>query len=195
MSKRNANSRWNPAQSVDISPEEYELQVVSWLRRAGATLERFEVQHLVRLGGSGGDYEFDAVAEFTILNGATIRVVVECKRYSKPVEREKLLSLWAKLQDVRAHKAMIFATCGFQSGALEYAKRYAIATIAFVDGSFLYETKSLGSSAPPPTWLDLPKYAGIFMNQTDDGNIRCRTIDERNPDAIAEWLRLQTQTA
>jgi restriction system protein len=101
------------------------------LRAAGATLERFHVQHLKHLSGPGGDYEFYAVAEFSILRGARILVLVECKRYSQPVEREKLLALWAKVQDVKAHKAMIFATCGFQSGALEYAKSYGIATIAF----------------------------------------------------------------
>jgi restriction system protein len=188
VSNRNANSPRNPAHSIDISPEEYEVQVVTWLRQTGATLARFEVEHLKRLEGAGGDYEFDAVAEFTILNGAEVRVVVECKRYSQPVERDKVLSLWAKLQDVRAHKAMMFATCGFQSGALEYAKTYGIATIAFVDGRFLYETKGLDTPTSPPAWLNLPKYAGIFMTQTDNGNVRCRTVDDRNPEAIAEWL-------
>src|SRR4030095_2662212 len=109
VSKRNPNSPTNPAKPADVSPKEYERQVVNWLRAAGTTLEQFEVQHLKHLGGAGGDYEFDAVAKFTILSGAEVVVLVECKRYSQPVEREKVLSLWAKLQDVKAHKAMMFA--------------------------------------------------------------------------------------
>ena len=186
--KRNPESPWNPANPADISPEEYEKQVVGWLRGAGGTLDKFEVKHLGHLSGSGGDYEFDAVAQFTILNGAQIVVLVECKRYSRPVEREKLLSLWAKMQDVKAHKGMIFATCGFQSGALEYAKAYGIATVAFVEGAFLYETKGAGPSGPPPSWAGLPDYAGIFLTQKDN-QISCSTIDLRNTEVLSEWLQ------
>src|SRR5437868_700960 len=107
MSRYDAESPWNPAKAASLSPMEYEKEVVEWLRTAGATLERFDVKHLEHLQGTGGDYEFDAIAQFTIFNGAKVVVVVECKRYSQPVEREKLLALWAKLQDVKAHKAMI----------------------------------------------------------------------------------------
>lgn len=188
MSKRNPNSPWNPAKPADVSPEEYERQVVAWLRATGETLEHFKVQHLKHLKGAGGDYEFDAVAEFTILSGARIVVLVECKRYSQPVEREKVLALWAKLQDVKAHKAIMFATCGFQSGALAYAKSYRIATIAFVEGAFLYKTKAAGPTPPPPSWAGLPKYAGILM-RSEDGSISCSTIDSEHTQTLSEWFR------
>jgi restriction system protein len=157
------------------------------LRASGQTLEHFEVKHLQHLGGAGGDYEFDAVAEFTILAGARIVVLVECKRYSQPVEREKLLSLWAKLQDVKAHKAMMFATCGFQSGALKYAECYRIATVAFVGGSFLYETRGAGRSAALPR-LGLPGYAGVLMS-SESGKITCTNIDSKDGQVLGEWLR------
>ena len=188
MRKRNPMSPWNPSISPDLTPQEYEKQVVAWLRAASGKLERFEVQHLDHLRGPGGDYEFDAVVEFTIFEGARLVVLVECKRYSKPVEREKLLSLWAKLQDVKANKAMIFATCGFQSGALEYAKAYGIATVAFVEGNFLYETRA-ASSTPvrPPSWAELPQYAGIFMS-SEGGEIKCNPIDQDHTKVLSEWL-------
>ena len=89
MRKFNPESPWNPARPASLSPKEYEKQVVGWLLAKGHTLERFDVTHLEHLSGAGGDYEFDAVAEFTILSGAHIVVLVECKRYSQPVEREK----------------------------------------------------------------------------------------------------------
>ena len=186
--KRNPKSPWNPAKPVELSPEEYERQVVAWLRATGVTLEHFQVQHLKHLGGTGGDYEFDAVAEFSILKGARIVVLVECKRYSQPVDREKLLALWAKLQDVKAHKAMIFATCGFQSGALAYAESYGIATVAFVEGAFLYETKAAGPTAAPPSWVGLPNYAGIFM-RIENGEIHCSTINVGHTQILSEWLQ------
>ena len=188
MPKRNPTSPWNPGNAINISPKDYEKQVVEWLKVAGGTLESFEVEHLTHLSGPGGDYEFDAVANFTVLNGAKIIILVECKRYSSPVEREKILALWAKMQDVKAHKAMMFATCGFQSGALEYAKIYGIAAIAFVEGTFTYETRSASQSKAPPPWVNLPNFAGIFMTHDED-TIQCNVIDSKNIDTLKNWLR------
>jgi len=187
MKARNPKSPWNPPYPAELSPEEYERQVVSWLRASAGTLESFEVQHLRHLSGVGGDYEFDAVAEFTLLQGARIIVLVECKRYSQPVERDHVLALWAKLQDVRAHKAMMFATCGFQSGALQYARTYGIATVAFVERKFLYETRAAIPTPEPPHWADVPKFAGILMRH-ENGSITCTSIDVQHTDAISDWL-------
>lgn len=94
----------------------------------GSDLTQFTIGHLVVLPGSGGEYEFDAVAEFSIFDGARIVVLVECKRYNRPVERDVILSLSSKLYDVGAQKAMIFSTAGFQKGALEFAASNGIAT-------------------------------------------------------------------
>jgi restriction system protein len=190
LAKRNPESPWNPARPAHVSPEEYEKQVVAWLNAAGQGLNQFQVRHLQHLRGDGGDYEFDAIAEFTVLNGARIIILVECKRYSRPVERDKLLSLWAKLKDVNAHKAMMFATCGFQEGALEYARTYGIATIAFVEGEFLFETASAHPSdhpTPHPSWLRLPKFAGILVSKAGE-KIECVTIDQGRTQVLSEWL-------
>jgi len=187
MQARNQKSSWNPAYPPQLSPEEYEKQVVAWLKASGGILEKFEVQHLRHLSGPGGDYEFDAVSEFTLFKGARIIVLVECKRYSQPVERDHVMTLWAKLQDVKAHKAMMFATCGFQSGALEYATNYGIATIAFVEGKFLYETRAAVPTPEPPAWAKVPKFAGIFMRH-ENGSVSCTSIDMEHTDVISEWL-------
>jgi hypothetical protein len=61
--RRNPKSPWNPATAANISPKDYENQVVAWVRNAGGTLDKFEVGHLRHLNGAGGDYEFDAVAQ------------------------------------------------------------------------------------------------------------------------------------
>ncbi len=187
MEDRNPDSPWNPASSPDIAPKEFEKQVVEWLRDSGSILEDFNVQHLKHLEGPSGDYEFDAVARFTILSGAKVIVVVECKRYSKPVERDHMLTLWAKKEDVNAHKAMMFATCGFQSGALKYAISKGIATVTFVEGSFLYETRAMGVLPEPPTWAEMPRYAGIMLKR-EDNPIQGSTINEEHLDALKDWL-------
>ncbi|MGA2317064.1 MAG: restriction endonuclease [Thermodesulfobacteriota bacterium] len=187
MNKWNRESPWNPAHPVGITPKEYEKQVVSWLMAAGSNLEQFEVQHLQHLEGQGGDYEFDAIAKLSMLKGASIIILIECKKYSRPVEREKILALWAKLQDVGGHKAMMFATSGFQSGALKFAKTKGIATITFVQGSFLYETRGLDTPSVPLPWADLPAYAGIMLREEEE-TIHSTVIDHRNIEPLKEWI-------
>lgn len=188
MSKRNPDSPWNPAYPVEVTPEEYEQQVVSWLKATGNALEKFEVLHSQHLEGQGGDYEFDAVAKISILKGANITILIECKKYSHPVEREKVLALWAKLQDVSAHKAMMFATSGFQSGALTYAKAKGIATITFVHGSFLYETRGFVTPSKPPSWAELPVFAGIMLHE-EEGKIYSTTIYHNSIRPLREWIK------
>jgi restriction system protein len=188
MSGPNDRGLFHPRTPVEISPKDYELQVVAWLKATGATIASFEVTHLQHLEGSGGEYAFDAVAELIVLGGAQITMLVECKRTHRPVEREDLLVLWAKLQDVKAHKAMLFSTSGFQRGALEYAAVYGIATIVFVDGQSLYMTKGMGSPRPTPAWVNLPPFAGIFLRQEQE-TINGRTIDAGHLDALIEWLQ------
>jgi restriction system protein len=96
--------------------------------------------------------------------------------------------LEAKLRDVAAHKGMLFSTSGFQKGALQYATAHGIATIAVVNGRWLYETKSVGNGlVEPPPWVRFDPYAGIRMTSTDTG-ISCDTINLERIDALKEWF-------
>ncbi len=101
---------------------------------------------------------------------------------------EPLLSTHSKLQDTGVHKAMIFSTSGFQSGAIEYASKHGIATIVFVDGKVTYKTLS----SEPPTersWpADLPKYCGIVL-RIHGGNPRASVIDRKRLDPLSDWLQ------
>ena len=188
----NPESPWNPAESAELTPEKFEMQVVDWLQAAGNMLDKFKVTHRKTLSGDGGDYEFDAVVECTVLSGARLTILVECKRHSRPIEREKINLIHAKLRAVDAHKAIVFSTSGFQSGAIKYATSKKIALVTLVDGSFLYQTRSKntsGTPAPPPPWANLPDYAGIFMKSTKDGAISCGVMDMRNTEVLSEWIQ------
>ena len=186
---RNPKSPWNPLKTCNVTPKEFEKQVLSWLKLLSDDLNSFSARHLKHLSGSGGDYEFDGVAEFVIFNGARIIVLIECKRYSRPVEREKILSLYTKLQDVGAHKAMIFSTSGFQSGALSYAKGKGIACLSFVDGDFIYETKDVRGDHKPPPWANIPRYAAILVEK-ENKSIHCSPISNNRIDSLRDWLKL-----
>jgi restriction system protein len=178
---------WNPPESADISAKEYELQVANWLKATALHLDRFTVTHLKHIEGVGGDYEFDAVAEFTSFHEARFTVLVECKRCARPVERERVLALWAKLQAVSAHKAMMFATSGFQSGAIEYASEKGIATVTFMAGKFNYHTRGAMPGATLRLPPGLPEYVGVLV-ALQDGVLSGKTIDESHSEPLLQWL-------
>ncbi len=129
------------------------------------------------------------MAEFSVFNGAKIVIIVECKRYNRPVEREVILALNSKLHDVGAHKALIFSTSGFQKGAIEYASTQGIATISFIDGKSNYHSRSYGIQEviDPPPWMLFPKYAGHFLSFSK-GIMRSSLIDDNRLDSIKDWI-------
>ena len=187
MRSRDPDGPWNPERPVEVSPEEYERQVLKWLRRVRGELINFEISHLEKLAGASGECEFDIVTKFSVFEGAKFVVVVECKRYREAVKRDAVLALHSKLKDVGAHKAMMFSTRGFQKGAIKYASANGIATANFIDGRILYETRADGPPVEPPPWVDLPRFAAHFLN-ADEEKIRVHLVKDDYVEAIDEWL-------
>lgn len=175
-------------ETVAITPTEFENQVKIWLETAAESTIKFNVTARRKLRGSSGEYEIDAVAEFEIFGGAKIIVLVECKYYTSPVKRDVVMLLNAKIQEIGAHKGIVFATSGFQSGALEYARVDGIATVNVVDGDTLYETKAQGVRRSPPPWLDVPRFAGWFISLTSENLERHQLVTEAHTESLTNWL-------
>lgn len=180
--------RKNFIQTVEITPEEFERQVNLWLKRSSHGLKNFRVTHRKKLEGHGGEYELDAVAEFEAFDGASMIVLVECKYYKNPVERDIVMLLDAKIRDTGSHKGIVFTTSGFQSGALEYAKAHGIATIIVQDGQAAYQTRSINGVATPP-WYPQYNYIGWMAGINENGNETYRLVAYDYLEAIDEWLR------
>ncbi|WP_108883240.1 restriction endonuclease [Anderseniella sp. Alg231-50] len=184
----NKEQLWMPSEPAEITPEEYERQVVRWLKETEGSLSSFNVDHLEKMTGTSGEFTIDAVARFQIFDGAELTILIECKRLKRPVEREVLMALHSKLRDVGAHKAMVFSTSGFQSGAIDYATVHGIAAIAFVDGKYTYFTKSaepISDASLPP---GIPKFAGFMVARNENRTTIC-TISDGYVDALTTWLR------
>lgn len=157
----------------DITPERYEQEVVKELRRLGGHLAEFAVTHREQLSGVGGTYQFDAVVRFTALGNARFLVLVECKLNKRPIEREEVLALHAKVQSAGAHKGIVFSTAGFQRGAIEYAETHGIALVQFTDGRSAWGVKSQGPLPARPTWA--PEYAAWLVQLTPEGETHSRS--------------------
>lgn len=181
--------RKNFVQTVEITPKEFEIQVKDWLQRNSDELMNFRITNLKKVEGAGGEYEIDAVAEFEVLGGASIIVLVECKYYKSPIKRDTIMILDAKVRDTGSHKGIIFTTSSFQSGALKYAEKNGIATVIVQDGQAAYETKSFSTNSTPPSWYPNYKYIGWMTTINEEGNESHHLIADDYKDAIEKWLK------
>jgi restriction system protein len=169
-----------------LTPEAFELEVRSILDGLGAGLADYRSEHREIVSGNDGDYEIDITVRFTAL-GAMFLTLVECKHYKRPVGREKVQALFAKMQSVGAHKGMLFATSGFQSGAVEFATAHGIALVEVVDGRNSWIHKGADFDGPVP-WSQVPDYVPRLVGWLHAGNARSLVTPGR-PDALRSFLR------
>lgn len=108
-------------------------------------LSNFSITHNVRIPAEDGTYQIDIYAVFMAL-GVEFKILCECKQYTSPVNREKVVLLHDKLRSLGAHKGVLLSTSGFQSGAIQYAKVHGIALIRVEDYRFEYLSHSSGKS-------------------------------------------------
>lgn len=131
----------NPYRDVvsKISPTEFEKYCLEILKAYAESeaLTDFNIAHDEKIKTTDGEYQIDIYAEFTALS-VKFKVLVECKRYSRPIEREKIIILADKIQSLGANKGVLISTSGFQSGAVEYAKTHGIALIQIFDKHIMH---------------------------------------------------------
>lgn len=142
-----------PAQDPSqLTPEGFEQFVRATLDQEGVGLEEYRSQHLESIQAPDGSYTFDVTARFAAL-GADFLVVVECKRWSQPIERELVQALEQKRQSVRAQKAMMFTTSDYRRGAVEFATAHRIALVVIRGGESAFQTRSQSTEHPYQSWL------------------------------------------
>jgi restriction system protein len=151
---------------VTLTPLEFEQFVASALIKQGVGLRDFTVQHLEKLKGIDGEYVMDVTARFEAL-GADFLVLIECKHLKRSVERDVVQVLVDKVHSVGAQKGMLFATAGFQRGALEYARNHGIALVHVADGRTSYQTRSAVPTRSFPSWL--PRHVGWISQIAEEG--------------------------
>jgi len=145
-----------------MTPTEFEETVYKYIAELGQNLPGFKVAHNTRVTGNDGIYQADILASYTALN-VNMMVLIECKHYTAPVNREKIQILNDKLRSTGAHKGILFSTSGFQSGAIEYALRHKIALVRLLTSRFEMVTNTLAKPKRPVYAPPAPlSYIGEF---------------------------------
>lgn len=169
---------------TDMSPTEFEEYSLSLLEQklANDGFSDYTVTHNVHEDTPDGTYQIDGEIRYSMA-GTEMLVLVECKKYTHSVEREKVAVLYDKLRAIGAHKGIFISTSSFQSGALKYAAEHKIALITIVNGEMLYETRSkFPVSAKPKSH----KPFGFIVQKSNDGNTVTMSYDTFT--GIIKWL-------
>lgn len=188
LTERYRPEPWNPREPVEVTPREYEDQVRAWLSQATAP-NRINWTSRKVISGRGGDYEIDVVGEMSLLRGARFRILVECKRWRRRVDRDVVLTHAQKLRNTASHKGFIFSTSGFQRGALDVAVEEGIATLIFEAGNARYETRFVVLHHDPPDWIRFPSYAAYLVSTSGDSTISMGRVSSDDTGTLAEWMR------
>ena len=146
---------------ASITPEQFELHCMETLKAYAEEeqLKDFVITHNDKLKTDDGEYQIDVYAEFIALS-VKFKVVAECKRYSTPVEREKIAVLADKVRSLGAHKGILISTSGFQSGAIEYAEKHGIALLQIFNKAVVHIQNSISKE-----YLDIQRE--IFRRSPD----------------------------
>jgi restriction system protein len=118
-----------------------------------------------------------------IFGAAELVILVECKHHKNPIKRDVVMVLESKLRDTKAHKGMIFSTCDFQSGALEFARVHGIATVRVTDDGMTYLTRSYAGA-------DQVSGNGLasWLCEPSDGLYSMRVLGHNQPEVLGDWL-------
>ncbi|MEK4039423.1 restriction endonuclease [Paenibacillus sp. FSL F4-0122] len=130
---------------ASISATEFEvfcLEVLNAYAESEA-LKEFSILHNQKIQTNDGEYQIDIIAEFMALS-VKFKVIVECKRYTRPVEREKIVVLADKVRSLGAHKGILISTSGFQSGATEYARKHGVALLQIFNKEVMHIQAFIG---------------------------------------------------
>lgn len=172
---------------TELTPEDFERTVKEMLEASAHGLDEFSAVHREQIRGLEGSYEIDVTARFRAIGGDFL-VLVECKHHKNSIKRETVQVLHARVQSVGAQKGMLFATSGFQKGALEYAAAHGIALVRIVDGKTCYETRTLDGPSEPPPWVNIPPFIGWRIRASGRGTCQGSIVSSDRPDYLDEFL-------
>jgi Restriction endonuclease len=132
---------------VTMTPSEYEAHVAELVRQ----LDFFEngcVYRNRKFAGvrQPGEYEIDVAVQTKLSGKLDFLLIIECKNWSRPVDRPVVQKLAQTRDAIAAHKAAVVSPVGFTKEAVDVARTLGIALWVISQAS--WET-IMGLMGPP----------------------------------------------
>ena len=150
--------------SAEITPTGFEKFCLETLKAYAEkeSLKDFEIRHNQKVETYDDTYQIDVLAEYTA-HGCRNTVVVECKKYTRNVERSVVAELYAKVQSIGAQKGILISTSGFQKDAVKFAGVHGIALWQVCEETIKHITNAMGVSIVPFMLFQLRDYLPKFF--------------------------------
>ncbi|HIF9056378.1 TPA: restriction endonuclease [Photobacterium damselae] len=121
-----------------MTPKEYE-DLVSRLFKNELPLDT-EIEQLKVFQGKDTKHEIDISYNLKIA-GVNYLNVVECKLWNRKVGKREMQAFHATIKDIGANKGIFVTSVGFQSGAIEIAKKNGIALVKVTNEHPLFDVQ------------------------------------------------------
>ena len=147
--------------------DDYELFTQRVMQELASNGQTVRHKHPYKGRISGRRIIVDVSFDITVVGGANILVLVECKHYSNTVEVGDVEEFHSKLDDIGAHKGIMVTTIGFQSGARDVAAGREIALALLTTEMQPNEIQYIYAEAPGET-SEEPMLQGNLQSVIDN---------------------------
>ena len=152
-----------------LLPHEVEIFVTRELRKAGLAPSAVKVRDRILTAGKTDDYTVELGCSLHV--GDSDRyVLIECHNRPAPVGATAIEALHTKVQQAKAHYAMMFSTSGFEREAVRAASVLGMPVFTVADGKTAFARSPWGMAADPPAWV--PEYMAEFVDVDVAGQAR-----------------------
>ncbi|HWC75395.1 MAG TPA: restriction endonuclease, partial [Gemmatimonadales bacterium] len=139
------------AELPEISPDYFQILVVRELRKAGFDVGDVRVHRRSELAEPEQGFVLELLAPLS-RTGSRWRALLVCRRQSIPVGSDVIESVIARLPEVAAEVALVFATADFAADALAAAQRSHIALLRVVEARRAFDLSGWGTPGQYPSW-------------------------------------------
>ena len=179
-----------------LLPHEVEIFVTRELRKAGLAPSAMKVRDRILTAGKTDDYTVELGCSLRI-GDSDCYVLIECHNRPAPVSTTAIEALHTKVQQAKAHYAMMFSATGFEREAVRAASGLGMPVFTVADGKTAFARSPWGMAGDPPAWV--PEYMAEFVGLDATGQARTELLasggSKRVLDTFAIAARLTTRPA
>lgn len=170
-----------------LTPDYFEILVVRELRKVGFDVGAVRIHRRSELPEPDQGFVLELLVPLS-WSGSTWRALVACRRQSVPVKRDVIESLTARLHEVAADVALLFAASDFAPDAVSASQEAGVALLRVVDGRSAFDLSGWGTpgASSYPAWL--PAYLAQLVDRDVASQPRARLLEAGRADMILECL-------
>lgn len=174
-----------------VTPDYFRILVVRELRKVGFEVGDPRILRRSELPEPEQGFVLELVAPLT-WSGSAWRALVVCRHQSGAIGLDVIESVKARLPEVPADVALVFATSDYAAEAVASAQETGVALLRVVEGRSAFDMSGWSTPGHYPAWL--PAYLAQVVDRDMAGLPRVRLLEPGRPEMILERFRVEAST-